>query len=357
MFSRFWIFFEKYERRISSAGLIGGFILDNLTLRRIDLLFENLVFLSYIFVAAVCIVILGFIEANKIRPSWSPRIHTVSLLALQFAFGGLFSGFFIFYSRSGSLAASWPFLFVLLGLLIGNELFKNRYAKFTFRMSVFFVILMSFAIFAVPILARNLSPGIFLLSGAMSVMVMAGFVYVVTSLLPIFQPHIKFLQWSVGAIYLSVTLMYFTNILPPIPLSLKDAGVFHDLRPLGASYVAVRETHPWYTFLRRYEEVHREVGEPVYAFSAIFAPTRIDTTVVHEWQYDDPEDGWITVSRIPFAISGGRDGGYRGYTLKRSLQPGKWRVNIETQRGQLIGRIKFKIIPEKLQEPLETVTL
>ena len=42
------------------------------------------------------------------------------------------------------------------------------------------------------------------------------------------------------------------------------------------------------------------------------------------------------------SIAGGRDGGYRGYSLT-TVNSGNWRVNIETERGQLIGRVKFKV--------------
>ena len=36
---------------------------------------------------------------------------------------------------------------------------------------------------------------------------------------------------------------------------------------------------------------------------------------------------------------GGRDGGYRGYTTKSTPAAGRWRVNIETSDGLLIGRV------------------
>src|SRR3989344_746768 len=116
-----------YIRHWSSISLIGGFILDNLTLRRIDLFFENLVFLIYIGICAISITFLSFHEAGRLQGRWAEKLHTPFLLLLQFAFGGLFSGFFIFYTRSATLAASWPFLLILLALLIGNEVLKKRY--------------------------------------------------------------------------------------------------------------------------------------------------------------------------------------------------------------------------------------
>jgi len=38
---------------------------------------------------------------------------------------------------------------------------------------------------------------------------------------------------------------------------------------------------------------------------------------------------------------------YRGYTFKRYAQPGPWRVDVETEEGHVIGRIRFDIVPAR----------
>ncbi len=66
--------------------------------------------------------------------------------------------------------------------------------------------------------------------------------------------------------------------------------------------------------------------------------------MVHRWQYyDDETRSWVTASALSFSIHGGRSDGYRGYSVKRSLTEGKWRVSVETVRGQVLGRIPFTI--------------
>jgi len=106
-------FFVKYERHISTGAFAAGFIIDNLTLTRIDLLLDNLILFSYLVVAGSVIVFLNFYERGVftgfVGRFFAPA-RLVAPIAMQFAFGGLFSGFFIFYSRSASLSASWPFL-------------------------------------------------------------------------------------------------------------------------------------------------------------------------------------------------------------------------------------------------------
>ncbi|MFM2357617.1 MAG: hypothetical protein RJA61_354 [Candidatus Parcubacteria bacterium] len=96
----------------------------------------------------------------------------------------------------------------------------------------------------------------------------------------------------------------------------------------------------------------------MYVFSAVFAPTRLNTNIVHKWQYFDYTiNRWATASTIEFPIVGGEDGGYRGYSTKSSLTEGDWRVNIETRQGQVIGRVKFRVIYSENKPVIETKTL
>jgi hypothetical protein len=82
----------------------------------------------------------------------------------------------------------------------------------------------------------------------------------------------------------------------------------------------------------------------VYVFTSVFAPTRLSTTITHEWQFKEPTTGeWVDVSEVSFPIQGGRDGGYRGYTLEDVTVPGLWRVNVRTSDDRLIGKVTFTI--------------
>ena len=155
--------YEYYERHISTITLVGGFIFDNLTLRRIDQLFDIIALSFYVTLSGICIVVMGILDKKEERGHKHEDLHFWLLLAMQFAFGGLFSAFFIFYTRSATLAASWPFLIVLLLLLIGNEIFKAKYAVLTFRVSVFFFILFSFAVLYIPVFVHAIGDDIFIL--------------------------------------------------------------------------------------------------------------------------------------------------------------------------------------------------
>jgi len=316
-------FLHKYERHLSSGALVIGFIIDNLTFQRIDRLLDSLILLAYILLSALSVYLLSVGKLPRILP-----------IVLQFLFGGLASALFIFYSRSGSLASSWPFLFALAGLLIGNELFKSRYEVFSFRISVFFFVLFSFVISYLPVVLGKIGPFVFVLSGVISLVL----IWLFLRLIPDRPPYVPIL-----GIFLAVNFMYFANIIPPIPLALKDFGIFHSLvRNSSGQYEVLAEQEPWYAFLQT-KKVHIAPGETLYAYSAVFAPTRLSLNIVHQWQYKS-DVGWQTVSALEFPIVGGRDGGYRGYSFHRNVTPGEWRVNIKTSDNQIIGRIDFVAI-------------
>ncbi len=343
----------KYERHITTGAFAAGFIVDNLTLTRIDLLYDNLILLSYLLVAIVSVLLSNMVSATAANRFFAPMRPLVPL-AMQFAFGGLFSGFFIFYTRSASLATSWPFLLLLLLLLVGNEVLKKRYSRFVFQMSILFFVLFSYFIFFFPILLHEISARVFVLSGIASLFAIGALVGLLLRVMPAReQEWKKTLIASVGGIFLLVNIFYFANIIPPIPLSLKEAGVYHSVtRAKDNTYMVSYEQNKWPLFFGQTGSTfHKNLGESVYFYSAVFAPTDIDTNIFHSWQYYDENTGkWREASRIGFPIVGGRDGGYRGYSMKTNVQPGLWRVQVETARGQILGRVKFTVVPA--QEPL-----
>ena len=157
---------------------------------------------------------------------------------------------------------------------------------------------------------------------------------------------------SVAIIFVTFNILYFAGAIPPLPLALKDAGIYHSIVRLpepGFAYRITVEPQPWYDFIHRYNtDFHYGAGERAYAWSAVFAPNGFSTTILHEWQrYDAVLEEWITTNTVQIPILGGRDGGFRTYSFKEGLTTGKWRVNVLTRYGQLIGRISFTAIEGK----------
>ena len=58
--------------------------------------------------------------------------------------------------------------------------------------------------------------------------------------------------------------------------------------------------------------------------------------------------------RIPIKISGGREGGYRAYSFKQRLDPGDWRVDVESQDGRIVGRVSVTVENQSETQPTLT---
>lgn len=350
-----------YERYISPLALIGGFLVDNFFLvTRVDILQTHLVFFTYLLIIAICIPLIHFIEAGRMRDRRIVNLAPFIPVIMQFAFGGLFSGYLALYSRSASLAVSWIFVVVIAGLLIGNERFRRLYTRFQFQISLYFAVVFSFLIFFLPVVLQRIGPLVFILSGMMSLVAIMFFAMLLDRIVPqIVRKDFSRTVAIIIAIYCLFNVLYFSNLIPPLPLALKAAGVYHGvIRTETGDYQLFGEPVPWYeSYLRYNTKYHATAGENAYVYSAIFAPSGLSTVILHQWQrYDEVSGEWITESTLRFAIVGGRDGGYRGYSGKSAPTPGKWRVNVITQYGQLIGRISFTVVPVPSPVPVVSST-
>lgn len=340
---------KKYFRQISAISLIGGFVIDNFTLQRIDLLFENLVLIFYLVLIASSIIYINFYNSKKEDLKLNNKnfficLSILSPIGLQYALGGLFSGFFIFYFRSASLGTSWPFLLFLLLVLVGNEIFSKKLNKLSLQTSILFVSIFSFSIFYIPVLIGKLDVWVFILSGLVSLLLIYIFLLIIKKIERIiFEESKKKIVSIVLIIYFGINFAYFTNIIPPIPLSLKNIQIAHETNRTTEGYKVITPKRYWYEKIFPYQKFEIEKGRPIYIYSSVFAPTKLQTDILHEWQFKNSKGDWQTMSEVSFPIKGGRDGGYRGYTILWNTKEGNWRVSIKTKNGQIIGRTNFKV--------------
>jgi hypothetical protein len=87
--------------------------------------------------------------------------------------------------------------------------------------------------------------------------------------------------------------------------------------------------------------------QTAFCYTAIFAPPGIRVPVIHVWSRKTAT-GWKATDHIRFNIAGGREMGYRGVTRKGHLSPGDYRVDVETERGQILGRIEFAVVAREI---------
>ncbi len=337
----------RHERRLSSLVFIGGFVSDLLTFTLLNVSLVNKLFIVYISLA-ILFSLIGHISLNKGREGVSKFVRflqVASPLIAQFFIGGLLSGFLIFYTKSSTVLFSWPFILLLVLVFIGNEVFSSYRTHLTFQTTLLYFSAYAYAIFAVPLVLNTLSTKTFLIATGVSVVGL--FVYCFFLAMLGWNRLREVIVQTLGfcALITSVVVIaYVGNVIPPIPLTLKEVGVYQSVTRTGEGYVLLGEkTAPWYSLRAR--TVHTDTNASLSAYSAVFAPGEFSVSIAHEWQYYNPQTKtWERKALIAFPVSGGREEGYRGYSTKGALIPGKWRVLVKTINGQTLGDLSFTVI-------------
>lgn len=338
---------EKISHHWLTLMFIFGFLNDFLLLNKVDSVIDNVILLLYVLLAMCSILSLYAATAGKLPERWNDRVRKYSQMVMQYAFGGLFSGMLIFYGRSSSLLDAWPFLLIFAAAIYLNETVKDRTGRLVVTIAMFFIGLLSYMVLLIPVLTGKMGDLVFIGSGFLALLIIYGLLRALRLIIPNFLAlHMRQLVFVIGTIYAIMNFLYFTNIIPPIPLSLKDVGIYHSVvRFDDGNYQLKYEPGSWWQFWKRSDNVfHPTSGDNVFCFASIYAPARLSTDIYHRWEYYDENKGeWVTQSRLRYYISGGRASGYRGYTQIGNYFPGKWRCTVETERGQLLGRERFTI--------------
>ncbi len=212
-----------------------------------------------------------------------------------------------------------------------------------------------------PIFFHTISDWVFVLSGVVSVGVITLFMLALRKFSHTIIPtrHIWFTRLSVALILVAINFLYFTNLIPPLPLSLKDSGVYQSFTVNGpGNYTAQSEGQGFFSFFHWSDTIHMRPGSPLYVYTAVFSPTSFNLPVIHEWQrYSETQSRWITQSRVTLPVTGGGDRGYRTFSLIESPIAGAWRVNVKTPTDQIIGQVRFNLIVTSTLPTLNTVQI
>ncbi len=332
---------------IPLISFTGGFIWDSFTLTRIDRMSDNMILLGYLFLLGSSILILNLVEHNLIRNSLILRFRKFYPLGIQFFLGGLFSSYVVFYFQSASVTKTWLFLGILFCLLISNEFLEKRLTNIYLQFSLYFLVIYSFMIFFLPVLLEKMNWLIFILSGLVTLAVMTGYLYLfIRKWVLLKKRQYRRIGGIVLTLYVTINVFYFLNWIPPVPLSLKFGGIFHHVERIEGDFILTYEEPPWYNFWKKSENPYYHTGsDPVYCFTAVFAPVNLQKKIFHVWQLRSAgREKWLITDRLGFELTGGRKEGFRGYTFKKNVQPGDWRVDVRTDEDQILGRINFKII-------------
>jgi len=325
---------------------IAGFLWDVFTLNRIDNPIDNLILGSYLLMAGVCLIIAQGVANGRIVHRWAHRWPRIWNYAVQFFLGGLFSCYVVYYFQSTTISSTLFFIILMIFLLIANEFLPRRMGNIYFQIGLLTIAAFSYFIYLIPVLLKVMGTWVFLLSGLVSLLFISG---VVVMLIRMTNNEVEYntlrLWLSSGSVYVLILVLYFFNLIPPIPLAAKHVGAYVGYERTETGYRLQEAEMGFMNTIRFWEEkVPYSNTTPLYFFASIFAPNDMPFTIVHHWQQlDTVTDTWKTVDRIKYTATGGRDGGYRGASMKSAISPGLWRVDIEDERGFVVARTRIRV--------------
>jgi MFS family permease len=343
-----------------------GVIYNTIVLSRIDRFRDNLILLLYLSLLGFLIVLTGRLGTAGVSSEELDQTESgldrlllqgrpYAPMAIQFLLGSLFSAYAVFYWKSASFTGTAVFFCLLVALLVGNEFIRDRLSNLQLLLALYALVTCSFFTFFLPVVTGWMNMGVFMMGVVFSGLVTSRLV----ELLYRGKPAWSKKEAAVAAapafgVLCVVVLLYLVNWIPPVPLSMKFGGVFHEVRKAGERFELAYQKH-WLQFWKHSDDPF-PADEPVYCFTAVFAPVRLETTIYHHW-YSRPDKtgAFSPVDRIPIRIQGGREGGYRAYTFKQGLVAGDWRVDVETEDGRVLGRVRFTVEADLPTESLSTM--
>lgn len=361
---RLQTFREQHAKTEIAVFFGAGFLFDIFTLSRIDnvaMLVQQGLYLAAL--AGLMVLEERYRSGVAAPPRLLARAWGFSVDVIHFLFGSLLSVFTLFYLKSTSGVSSVLFLSFLCVLLVANELpvFRERgpivrFALLSLCMTTYFAMLL-------PILLGFLSPWLFVAAVTLSC---AAIGWLLRTLYRS-TGDARSIGQRVAAPALGMqgllVAAYFTGIIPPVPLSVQFIGIYHEVVPptreearaslqeagmAGAPRTTpayeLKHQRPWWKVWQHGDQDFRaRPGDVVYCFARVFAPNGFRDAIYVHWWTQSPKGAWDDQGRAQLSISGGRGAGFRAFATKKNYQPGRWRVEIETEDGRDIGVIHFNL--------------
>ena len=344
-------YYNANERKINIWFFIGGIIFDIFTLAEIDSLFSIGQQVFYLITIGL-LLYFDFLEKHSILSIQSERFNKLWQyrdMAIHFLMGGVLNMYSLFFLKSASFMASFVFLAFMVGMIVANELKIVQDNKINLKIALYFICVFSFFALIYPLVLGFVGWVPFSLAFISTAL----FIFLIYKILNRKLNDRRLLSKALllpGLSIINLFLVFYTmGWVPPVPLSVNEIGIYHNVEKTGDGEYILFSEKPWWQFWRYGDqEFIAEPGDMIYVFVRIFSPASITDSVTLHWQQYIEKRGWMTTDKIPMTINGGRKEGYRGYAFKQNYQEGTWRVLVQTNEGHEIGRLNFwvKMFPE-----------
>jgi hypothetical protein len=146
-------------------------------------------------------------------------------------------------------------------------------------------------------------------------------------------------RWSSGLIVTSLVGLVVAGAAGLRPIVIPPAPLFLASKTLGWTVGTIDSLEPIAGAIRAEDLKQRGLV----AYTAIYAPAGLRQPVEHVWRR---EGRIINVVRLT-PVEGGRREGYRTFSRKTAFpaeSAGRWTVDVMTASGQLIGRMRFRVV-------------
>jgi hypothetical protein len=342
--------FEESKHHFATIVFVFGFVFDYITLPDPGAPLSKFLGFFYIGSLILCLLAREYVVSLNRASKLEQQLYSFLTLCIALVSGAFLSFVLIYYFRSAELIVSWPLFIVFIGIILFNEFISSHSFRFMLDLAVLFSSLAFFSIFNLPIFLNEQNDTVFVLSVLLAMFTSFLFLFLLSFSSEVAKVYShKAYALAVG-IPITVMVLYFNNIIPAVPLSLNQAGVYHAIEKVGDTYLAKTEVEPFYQgllFLKP-KEFHYDDSQGVYFFSSVKAPTELKAPLSHVWEYyDEKTKSWIETTVIKFPITGGREDGFRAYSEKNNLTEGLWRVSVRSGERRVVGRMQFKAIKAK----------
>lgn len=337
---------SKGWQHASTLIFVFGFFFDSFLLPDLERWEAKLLGFSYLTLLALAIVLREWVVSRNTASKFEQKLYSTLTFGVAFFSGSAMSFIFIYAMRSAAFAVSWPLFVILLIIMVANEYISTHNYRFTLDIGVLFVGVVFYSIFNVPIALGQVNDVVFLVSVGVAVGVSLAYMWILKHASEAAEDETARGYALAMGIPLFVGMLYFLNVIPAVPLSLKGSGIYHKVERLeNGEYVGRQEIDGRFLAKYRRDIYHlTNADDGIYFFSSVGAPAEVSAPITHVWEYYDKEKRtWVTTTTVSFGLTGGRGDGYRAYSKKENIFPGMWRVTVKVDDNRIVGRQRFYI--------------
>lgn len=342
----------------STFIFLAGFIFDALMLPDIEHPLARYIVFIYLCVIAISIMFREWLVSRNTASKTEQKIYSIVTFCISYFSGSALSFVFIYAIRSAQLSVSWPLFLILTLCIFANEFVSTHNFRFTLDIGILLIASLFYIIFNVPLFLKVQNDSTFTISIALTVIIFICYIFILKfSSENAYDNAGRGYALSLG-IPMFVAMLYFLNVLPAVPLSLNNSGIYHYIeRDTNGDYI-VKGEHDKRFFAKYLTPIYHLTPNDngIFFFSAVNAPAELTAPISYIWEYYNPANSkWTNYDKpITFTLAGGRENGYRAYSQKENITEGLWRVTVKVDNNRIVGRMKFNVVKSNTVELQES---